>query len=721
MPHAAVPAQLVAALAVVAAASAAPPAAPPAAQGLPVRLDGTIELRYDERATGSIGPFGDDRFDVLGVFVESTIAADSGATLQTSIERFVRDVRALKRASEDPLRARALVLTAPNSTFEWPPRANLVWTSDAPEALNHDVRDLLTAGSASRTWFLGPGGAVLGVYGPGRESLLSVRGREVAGSWAGDDAERWAAAAAHAEDSWSLAFGAIRRGEVALEPYVARDALSVLPPLPLDRGADESEVGSAAVRTALRALLAYVADERDEGDERPAAEGFGDAKRESVELDVLQEWLRHAVGETSAEDIVRRWIRRDVNERLRCLIAIDRLCLRGAAVDAFALQAYERARRKDWETRSSALRVLAARTSPGFRPRESAASNPIEVPRPASWDRESVWQVRLAWAELLGTVPHAWAVEELVELRAWEQHGRVRIAAERALGDALGVDLRGRVAAYRSWLDDRDEEWEPAAPPLHRWRPPRPTRVPPSEALPQAYMSDGRVAGETIAPPGVLSTDLRRVVFLLDASESMSWGFAEGVARELERELGRFTDDRLVGVVTYAEAPLFVAPRASRPALTPASPAHRRKLLEHYRATLSEGKTDYEAALEAAFRFPDVDEVVLLSDGRPTAGERRTEGGLVGMLDRLNATRRVRISTVFLSLGEAHWNKDLRGGSLPHPTDEDIRRWTTERSDELTKDPAYRLLARLASVSDGDCRLGFANRRYSKDGVPIDD
>mgnify|MGYP001792926191 CR=1 FL=1 len=75
MPHAAVPAQLVAALAVVAAASAAPPAAPPAAQGLPVRLDGTIELRYDERATGSLGPFGDARFDVLGVFVESTIAA----------------------------------------------------------------------------------------------------------------------------------------------------------------------------------------------------------------------------------------------------------------------------------------------------------------------------------------------------------------------------------------------------------------------------------------------------------------------------------------------------------------------------------------------------------------------------------------------------------------------------------------------------------------------
>ena len=152
----------------------------------------------------------------------------------------------------------------------------------------------------------------------------------------------------------------------------------------------------------------------------------------------------------------------------------------------------------------------------------------------------------------------------------------------------------------------------------------------------------------------------RRVVFVLDTSGSMR--IATGAAKSAEwpagltrfevmrREARRVVENLPAGarfnLVAYANAAV-----PWKPQLVPANEANKRAAIAFIDRLKADGETNSKAALEAAFKDPQVDTIYFLSDGFPTVGELNYVS-ICNEVARWNAGRNVRVHTIAFLAGD---------------------------------------------------------------------
>jgi hypothetical protein len=198
---------------------------------------------------------------------------------------------------------------------------------------------------------------------------------------------------------------------------------------------------------------------------------------------------------------------------------------------------------------------------------------------------------------------------------------RTRHVASRALVKISGQDLGHDPKAWAAWLEKRDP---------------------------------GKPESVTIATYHGVAVHSDRVVFLVDASASMTWPWRKPVHRvdvaraELAATLRKLTPDVLFNVVAYAEkvVPWKKAEVAATPDAVDAAIAWADKALAD-----PKGDTHLFEALDWAYaNDPQFDTLYLLTDGDPTAGRYFGHAGLLSSVRAWNRYRRTAVHTIGLTL-----------------------------------------------------------------------
>jgi hypothetical protein len=198
---------------------------------------------------------------------------------------------------------------------------------------------------------------------------------------------------------------------------------------------------------------------------------------------------------------------------------------------------------------------------------------------------------------------------------------RTRHVAARALARIAGKDLGHDPKAWAAWLENRD--------------PGKPEEV-------------------TVATYHGVRVHSDRVLFLVDASASMTWPWRKPVHRidvaraELASTLKKLTPDVLFNVVAYAEkvVPWKKTEVAATPDAVAAAIAWADKALAD-----PKGDTHLYEALDWAYaNDPQFDTLFLLTDGNPTAGRYFGRGALLSAVRARNRYRRTAVNCIGLSL-----------------------------------------------------------------------
>ncbi len=153
------------------------------------------------------------------------------------------------------------------------------------------------------------------------------------------------------------------------------------------------------------------------------------------------------------------------------------------------------------------------------------------------------------------------------------------------------------------------------------------------------------------------------VALVLDASGSMSEKDAAGASRwdrvrdEVDRVLERVGSSVEGNVVVFSDAAVSLFPNAVR-----FTPTAREKVRAALLARPPAGRTALYDGIERALADPSIDQVILLSDGAPSAGAWFTRTDLREGILRANRWRRARIDVVAVGADDvAHrWRALLR-------------------------------------------------------------
>ena len=289
---------------------------------------------------------------------------------------------------------------------------------------------------------------------------------------------------------------------------------------------------------------------------------------------------------------------------------------------------------------------------------------------------DPVWSVRLRAAEIAADLPDPRLLPVLV--RALGDERRVVIeASHRTLVRLTGIPFDPLPEPWERWLQGDGASFDPRAaggadpsrrgllpgsPPERSPGPFRGSSPSPFPGPPKAGPPGNR--GDTVAVPRFLGLPVvsRDVAFALDSSGSMGERLPDGRRRwdracaELEAVLDRLGSAR-VGVP--------VRPRPGRTGLSRAAgddPRPPGRLGRWLSAVEPAGRTALYDAIAAALEPPDVDTVVVLSDGAPSAGSFFTKTDLLEEVRRRNRWRRARIDVVSVG-GDAvaeRWRDVLR-------------------------------------------------------------
>ena len=198
------------------------------------------------------------------------------------------------------------------------------------------------------------------------------------------------------------------------------------------------------------------------------------------------------------------------------------------------------------------------------------------------------------------------AIRALID-RLESDSRRLRTRAHEALVLLTGLD-HGMGTRWRRWWEAEGEGFD--LPTLAEAKAARDARATSS--------AEGPTHAEFCGVP--IRSD--RVVFVLDRSGSMDESYRGGATRfqwvrdELAQSLGDLPDGTLLNLVVFAESA-----RAWSRQLAPLEGDARKRLLRSLgRRPYSGAGTNLHAGLMMALRDPNVEMVVLLTDGRPTVG-----------------------------------------------------------------------------------------------------
>jgi len=259
---------------------------------------------------------------------------------------------------------------------------------------------------------------------------------------------------------------------------------------------------------------------------------------------------------------------------------------------------------------------------------------------------DASWSVRLVAAGHAGRLRDRRVLEPLVAALS-DPRLRVGEAAGRALVALTGIPFDPEVKPWRAWLDGPGRTFDPA-------QAPETTLPSPPPPPPGSRTVETRFLGVPLRS--------RHLAFVLDGSGSMAARLADGrtrweeVATELERAVTGLTGAH-VNLAVFDETVEPAFPRA-----LPLDAGRRETLLRFVRARGPSGKTALYDGIAWGLSDPDVDTLVVLSDGAPSAGAFFTKSDLLAELRRANRFRRARIDVIAVGADAVaqRWRDALR-------------------------------------------------------------
>ena len=249
------------------------------------------------------------------------------------------------------------------------------------------------------------------------------------------------------------------------------------------------------------------------------------------------------------------------------------------------------------------------------------------------------WSVRVTAADLAGRVADRRVLPALVQAL---NDARVRVvrAAGRSLTRLTRIPFDPDPVVWGAWLRGDGAGFDPAQaadlPPPETPRPAHPSGRPPD------------AGGRTVEGPRFLDLPVvsRNLAFVLDASHSMGELLPNGRTRwaevvvELEKAL-RALSGAVVNVCVFADdvAPVF-------PQAKPLDAGAREAVLRLARGRVPRGWTALYDAIAWGLADPEVDTLIVLSDGAPTAGQHFTKTDFLSEIRRANRWRRAAIDVI---------------------------------------------------------------------------
>jgi hypothetical protein len=303
------------------------------------------------------------------------------------------------------------------------------------------------------------------------------------------------------------------------------------------------------------------------------------------------------------------------------------------------------------------------------------------------------WQVRLALAEALRAYRHKQGVDALIQLLG-DARLRVREKALDHLELLTGESLGPSQKAWGKWRSAQGSELRLRPREISVYRPFRP--------------SDRRYAHKEYYGLQVASD---RVVFVLDKSDSMYHGLFDGVVEEMRAHLDSTGPTTRFNVIEFADKPV-----PWKTDLVAANAANLEEAVRFLHREPPFGATDMIAALRAGLATPDVDAIVLLSDGLPNRGDPKRPLGILEAVGKVNRYQRVAIHTVLLLEGRLFPHDAPRGKDVPAPDAEELKRRDEMRVYAQTIESGV-FFRNLALGNDGNFSVGFADAWQAPPGA----
>jgi HEAT repeat protein len=277
------------------------------------------------------------------------------------------------------------------------------------------------------------------------------------------------------------------------------------------------------------------------------------------------------------------------------------------------------------------VRIAAVESLPRIAPEEAASTLKRALADPA-------WQVRVAGVETAERLRKAELIPLLIE-RLSAEKGRLRGDLLRTLHRLTGREIGLDPAGWTIWWESHGKDFQ----------------------CPEAA-KDGTPAHAlmTTVVGTFCSIPLysRRVAFVLDLSGSMrdtTDGKEEGprkvevVKAELYKAIRAFTPETSFNIILLgsdAEGRFDAKKRCWMPRLAPATPEARERACAFSAAQAARGYTNIYDAVMLAFQDPDVDTVILLSDGGATRGAFVARQEILDEVLEANRFRKIAVHTV---------------------------------------------------------------------------
>ncbi len=249
---------------------------------------------------------------------------------------------------------------------------------------------------------------------------------------------------------------------------------------------------------------------------------------------------------------------------------------------------------------------------------------------------DAAWQVRATAIEAAESLRRAEAIPLLID-RIDRENGRLRGDLLRALRNLTRKEIGLDAAGWRIWWKHHGKDFE----------------------CPATLKTGGQAPVPlTVATFCSVPLYSRRVSFVLDLSGSMRdtvSGKKDGprkidiVKADLHRAIRSFKSDTRFNIILIgsdAQGRFDARKRSWMPRLTPATTGGREHAIRFSAGQAARGYTNIYDAVELAFRDPDVDTVVLLSDGGATKGTYVARTEILENIMKDNRWRKIAIHTI---------------------------------------------------------------------------
>ncbi len=209
--------------------------------------------------------------------------------------------------------------------------------------------------------------------------------------------------------------------------------------------------------------------------------------------------------------------------------------------------------------------------------------------------------VRAQVVEDIATKPDAKGLGTLVAMLEVESNKRLADTIDAQLERLSGLTGGGKATFWREWVDHLGSDWKPVT----------------HDAKPRESKGDTTVA---LAGMPIVSD---HVAILVDFSGS-TWKPHDGGKTRKDRldvELKK-TLEALPATTSFNVIPFTDVPIPWEKSLQPATPANVARALKFFTSCKSSGKGNFWDAAMLALESPDVDTILVLTDGAPTGGHR---------------------------------------------------------------------------------------------------